>query len=496
MHRSPQHALASWRSAATAALLLVAATVTCVVLDGRVSLTSQAMLYLVAVVLIAYAGDRIVALASAVAAVTALNFFFVPPRYTLEVEHREHLIALVAMLGVALLVSWLSARARTQSRLAAESERRARQISELATELLDAGDEAQALAAGMRALRDAFERVVLVRLDAGGALHPIEGLAPAVRAVAALRDRRGGGDRPGYRSLARHRRLDRASRIARPRDRRRANRARSRRRRARARARDRARQRACAGPVASARRRGRARDPGRAAAPAAAGHLPGRGLARSAHAAGRDRRRRIVAAGAARAPSRCRAGAHAGEHRRAGALPRGHHREHAAARAPRRRRRCRRNANGSRSRRSSAASSAGCAAAARRPDRGPRRAGAAARARRRDVARAARLEPARQRVQVQRRSGRARVSAAAETSSVEREGPRARHRARRCERACSSRSFAARRRALATAPASAWRCARRWPQAHGGSLAYAPRRDGGSRFTLALPLIVQPEAVA
>ena len=64
------------------------------------------MLYLVAVVIAAYACDRVTALASAVAAVTAFNFFFVPPRYTLAVENHEHLIALAAMLGVALLVSW------------------------------------------------------------------------------------------------------------------------------------------------------------------------------------------------------------------------------------------------------------------------------------------------------------------------------------------------------------------------------------------------------
>ena len=168
------------RSAAIAALLIAAATGVSAALDRHVSLTSQAMLYLVAVVVAAYACDRVTAVASAVAAVTAFNFFFVPPRYTLEVENREHLIALAAMLGVALLVSWLSARVRTESRLAAESERRARQLSALATELLEAGDETAALAAGERALRCAFARVVLATVDANGALHSTEGLTQPV----------------------------------------------------------------------------------------------------------------------------------------------------------------------------------------------------------------------------------------------------------------------------------------------------------------------------
>jgi two-component system sensor histidine kinase KdpD len=171
---------AAWRHAGVAVLLIAAATAASAALDRHISLTSQAMLYLVAVVVAAYACDRLVALGSAVGAVTAFNFFFVPPRYTLAVENREHLIALAAMLGVALLVSWLSARVRSASRLAAESERRAHQLSALAAELLDAKDEAQAAAAGERALRGAFERVVIVTLDAQGAFPPSEGLPLAV----------------------------------------------------------------------------------------------------------------------------------------------------------------------------------------------------------------------------------------------------------------------------------------------------------------------------
>src|SRR3954467_13622423 len=105
MDPRPQPAApAAWRPAATAALLVAAATAVSAAIDRHVSLTSQAMLYLVAVVIAAYACDRLTAGGSAVAAVTAFNFFFVPPRYTLAVENREHLIALATMLGVALLV--------------------------------------------------------------------------------------------------------------------------------------------------------------------------------------------------------------------------------------------------------------------------------------------------------------------------------------------------------------------------------------------------------
>ena len=69
-----------WRSAATAALLIAAATGASAVLDRQVSLASQAMLHLIAVVIAAYVCDRLTAVVSAIAAVTALNFFFVPPQ--------------------------------------------------------------------------------------------------------------------------------------------------------------------------------------------------------------------------------------------------------------------------------------------------------------------------------------------------------------------------------------------------------------------------------
>jgi two-component system sensor histidine kinase KdpD len=69
------------------------------------------MLYLLAVALAAYRWPWPWSAAFAIAAVTALNFFFVPPRYTLEVENHEYLIALVAMLAVALSISQLASAA-------------------------------------------------------------------------------------------------------------------------------------------------------------------------------------------------------------------------------------------------------------------------------------------------------------------------------------------------------------------------------------------------
>lgn len=136
--------------------LLVAATGLAAWLDPRVSLTSLAMVYLLAVVVAAYRMDWPSAVGTAVAAVTALNFFFVPPRWTFEVESRDHLIALAAMLAVALVISHLARNLRQEALLARLSEQRARQLHALSVALSEAArpDEVQHL--GQAALAQAF----------------------------------------------------------------------------------------------------------------------------------------------------------------------------------------------------------------------------------------------------------------------------------------------------------------------------------------------------
>jgi len=86
-------------------LLLAAATAFGLLIDSYVSLTSQAMLYVLVVEIVSYRLGRLEAAVCAVGAVAALNFFFVPPRWTLAVENREHLFALAVMLAVAIMTS-------------------------------------------------------------------------------------------------------------------------------------------------------------------------------------------------------------------------------------------------------------------------------------------------------------------------------------------------------------------------------------------------------
>ena len=180
-----------WLSAAGVAGALVLATSAATLLDRYVSLTVLAMVYLVAVVGVAYRGSLGVSAATAVLAVAVLNFFFVPPRGTLSVDAPENLLTLAALLGVALLVSSLSARLRSTAGEAQRRERRARNLQQFAGLLAGLDDERDIVRAGLdtlrsagiaapaAALRDADGRLLLIASAAATAQRPDPTAAPS-----------------------------------------------------------------------------------------------------------------------------------------------------------------------------------------------------------------------------------------------------------------------------------------------------------------------------
>jgi len=164
------------------ALLLAAATLCGVWLDPYVTITSQAMIYVLAIVIAAYKLDWLQSAVCAIGAVTALNFFFVPPRWTFDVESQEHFIALVVMLVVALVISHLATGVRRESRHAALNARRARQLQELASGLSISSTREEILSLGQGALDDAFDGPnTLLLMDDGQALQGGADLSDEVR---------------------------------------------------------------------------------------------------------------------------------------------------------------------------------------------------------------------------------------------------------------------------------------------------------------------------
>jgi two-component system sensor histidine kinase KdpD len=106
--------------ATVGAVLLPALTVLLVHLRGSLNLSSNILLFLLAVVSVALTGGFWPALAAALASFLLLNYFFTPPFHTFVIDERNDVIALTAFVAVAAMVSSVvDLAARRQRRLAA-----------------------------------------------------------------------------------------------------------------------------------------------------------------------------------------------------------------------------------------------------------------------------------------------------------------------------------------------------------------------------------------
>ena len=175
--------------------LLAGATLACFVLDSYVSLTSLAMVFMLAVVIAAYKLPWIASAICAFGSATLLNFFFIPPRYTFEVDSRENLFALVTMLTVALVISHLGTALRRETAVAQLNESRARELQGLASELASVTLPEQVLLLARRFLEHAFPgqcSIALVGADGRLDLEPqwdpaiADGMRACIREAATL----------------------------------------------------------------------------------------------------------------------------------------------------------------------------------------------------------------------------------------------------------------------------------------------------------------------
>jgi two-component system sensor histidine kinase KdpD len=109
-----------------AAVAAAACTAAGLAMWPRFDAVNVALMYLLAVVVVALRHSRGPAIAASVLCTLAFNFFFIPPRFTFTVDDPQYLLAFAIILAVGLIVSALteSARRRAQreARLAAEAE--------------------------------------------------------------------------------------------------------------------------------------------------------------------------------------------------------------------------------------------------------------------------------------------------------------------------------------------------------------------------------------
>jgi two-component system sensor histidine kinase KdpD len=115
-----------WQGALLAAALLPLTTLVLAQLRPDLNLTSDLLVYLLAVVAVSVVGGAYPGIAAAVAASLLLNYYFTPPLYRWTIAARDNVIALIAFVIVAATVSWvvdLAARRTDQAaRASAESQ--------------------------------------------------------------------------------------------------------------------------------------------------------------------------------------------------------------------------------------------------------------------------------------------------------------------------------------------------------------------------------------
>ena len=125
--RSGAYLLGSGASLLTALL--------CWQLTPFLDLANIAMLFLMVVMLVAVRLGRGASVLATCVSVVALDFFFVPPRYTFAVADLQYLVTFAVMLAVGLITGHLTAGLRFQARVASQREGRWRALYEYSREL-------------------------------------------------------------------------------------------------------------------------------------------------------------------------------------------------------------------------------------------------------------------------------------------------------------------------------------------------------------------------
>ena len=150
-------------------------------LDDALALDAQVLVFLLAVVVVALVGGIVVAIASAIASAILLNYFFVEPVHTLTVGDPDQLVALIAFVVVAGLVSGAIELAVMRAQIAERARAEAETMSALAGTELDAEDSLHRILERARATFRMESVALKVRPPGSGEWVDVEhaGWAPA-----------------------------------------------------------------------------------------------------------------------------------------------------------------------------------------------------------------------------------------------------------------------------------------------------------------------------
>ncbi|MGA2083505.1 MAG: sensor histidine kinase KdpD [Holophaga sp.] len=148
-------------------------TAICLALQPHFELADVVMVYVLGILLVASRFGRWPSLASSVVSVLALDFFFMPPRYSFAVASAKHLWTFFVMLLAGLVIGNLTERIRSQARLARNRENRIRALFQLSGELTRSIGSAAMAESAIRNVAAQFQSKVSIFLPgAGGRLAP------------------------------------------------------------------------------------------------------------------------------------------------------------------------------------------------------------------------------------------------------------------------------------------------------------------------------------
>src|SRR3954453_8787975 len=162
--RTPRRRQAAWALTIVGLPLMIAITVP---FRDSIALTTELLLFLAMVLMIAALGGRLVAAVAAVVASLLVNWYFVVPFYTLTIAEPEHIVSLCVFVGVAITVGTL---VDTAARRALESQRARVEATALARAAATMAADPDALPSLIEQIRSTFE-LDRVRLVSDGGLH-------------------------------------------------------------------------------------------------------------------------------------------------------------------------------------------------------------------------------------------------------------------------------------------------------------------------------------
>ena len=154
--------------------LVAAITIVGWLIKSFISPTNLSMLFLLAVVVVAFRRGLKPAIFTAIIGVLAFDFFFIPPYLTFRVSDTEYLITFAGMIIVGALISLLVTRARDHAYAAQARENETGTLYALSQDLAVAGDDGSIIAAVTRHIREIFhwESVVLLPDQERLIVHP------------------------------------------------------------------------------------------------------------------------------------------------------------------------------------------------------------------------------------------------------------------------------------------------------------------------------------